>query len=140
MTYLYQKDLSLQDLEVELDLDKGFEFKPKFANSIDVQKITIYDPDLAEFCISKKFMNKYGKLVSAIMMLLQNDDSDDGDFALVLDELERERKIILSKYAPFLKGKKIDELISMLNYLEVELQNRYIYLTSYRNGYAANGR
>lgn len=137
MTYIYQKELQAIN-DVNINIEVSFPLSPKLTSNINVSKINLCAPDFIEYCIEKKFFNKYKKLVSFVMAILESDDASDGDFAYVLDEIAREKAIINNKYHLFLKKVKEEEFFKMLGFLELELQNKYMLMLANEEEYHAS--
>ena len=72
-------------------------------------------------------MNRYKKLLAIIIKILQSDDASDTDYEIALNEIERQKEIVLTKYHHFLKLAKEKDYLKKLEYLEIELKNKYLY-------------
>lgn len=110
----------------ELSLSCGYSFNPKITDPYIVDDITLYDYDLISFYIYNKFIRKYKKILSLVINLLQNDDSSDGDFEIALGELEKQKHIINTKYIKYLKKQEIAKYLKKVEYLELEIKNKYM--------------
>ena len=109
-----------------LQLDEGFKFTPKINSPIVINDITIYDQDLIGWFIYNRFMNKYKKLVALVISLLHDDTSTDSDIKIALDEIEHQKQVIAVKYHKLIKKHEQIEYFKKLEYLEIELKNKYL--------------
>lgn len=113
---------------ITLSFGDYYVFKPKYDG---IEEIELYDTELITKCILHRFLNKYRKLVSAVIQIMQSDDEDEGGCAIILDEIAKQKDIILNKYQKFLKKEDEKELLRKLSYLEIELKNKLIYVNAY---------
>lgn len=110
----------------ELILAEGYSFNPKITTPYIVDDITLYDYNLISFYIYNKFIRKYKKILGIVIAILQNEDSSDGDFEIALGELEKQKHIINTKYIKYLKKQEIAKYLKKVEYLELELKNKYM--------------
>lgn len=107
---------------------KGFNVKPKkslkIEDMINVNEMVIINPSLIEKLIDKKserMLNKFFAMLSVI-----EDDSDDSDtgYMLILDEVERFKSLVTSKYQDYMKKEKYKILIQKIKIIEEEIKRR----------------
>lgn len=99
------------------------EFNDKKAFGIikDNKKISIYDKELTEELIDKKFMNEYKKILYIIMDINESEDANETDVFLVRDRLEELKNLLVSKYSKYIKKELLNKYLKMLLILEGKL-------------------
>ena len=106
-SYLIKKDSTTGEIiYMEYDIE-GYKFRPKNNGEkpyIKVNSVTIYKPEMIEHVLTKKFEKKFAKLSSIILKFLYQDDdeSDEGDFEILLDEIARLKSVVDLQYKKFL--------------------------------------
>ena len=61
-----------------------------------------------------------------VISIIQDDDSTDDAYKIALDELAKQRHIINAKYSRFLKKQEENKYLKKIEYLEMELKNKYM--------------
>jgi hypothetical protein len=93
---------------------------------INRQKITIMSQDLIDDYLKTKYMPALQRLLAKILRFLtDNDDDTDDDAGLLLDELARERAVLLNKYEKNLSKKAVKEYMKMISLFANELKIKY---------------
>lgn len=134
--YMVKKDAnSGKIVYMEYDLE-GYQFQPKNSPDrpyISVNSVTIYKPEMIDNLLSKKFSKKFDRLSQIIMNFLfqDDDDSDEGDFMILLDEVARLKSIVELKYQKFLSNEEYKEYIHKLDFLDTQLRQK-IAVVNYR--------
>ena len=128
MSYVIKKDDKTKEIvAMEYEIH-GYKFTPKAKRkgSLEVKSITIIEPTMIEKILLSKFSYRYKKLMQMVYLVINsdNDDETSGAIAIVLDEIAKMKSILLHKYYAFLKKKKIKELLSRLEIIEMELQKK----------------
>jgi hypothetical protein len=123
---MYRLEESKHFGEAKLLLDEGFIFTPRLSSEYGIEEVTIYDNKLISWFIYNRFMKKYKKLVAMVIEILQDDNSSDADTRLALDEVAKQKQIMVIKYQKYLKEKELLEYEKKLEYLEKELKNKFL--------------
>lgn len=134
--YMVKKDTQTGKIVyMEYDLE-GYSFKPKNTTDkpyISVNNVTIYKPEMIDNLLAKKFSKKFDRLSQIIMNFLfqDDDDSDEGDFMILLDEVARLKSVVELKYQKFLSNEEYKDYIHKLDFLDGQLRQK-IAIINYR--------
>ena len=92
---------------------------------INVSKVVVINPSLIEKLIDKK-CNKQLERIVKLLTTLYNDTDGDGDTNLgfVLNEIEKFRQLIDSKYKEYMKSENYKTLKKKLDIIEQEVKLR----------------
>lgn len=82
------------------------------------KKISIYDEKLTEKIISKRFNEKYKKLLYIIMDINNSDDTTDTDTFLVREQISELKNMLLNKYKKYISKEVLNKYLKMLLLLE----------------------
>lgn len=114
---------------------KGFSVKPrnkvKPEDMIDVDEMIVVDNGLIDKLIDKKVKREFEKVLNMYSYLLEEDDSDEGSYNIILDEIDRFKKLLLNKYKEYLKDKKVKEILKKLEIIEKEIDYRKNLINSF---------
>lgn len=136
-SYLIKKDASTGEIiYMEYDLE-GYKFRPKNNGEkpyIKVNSVTIYKPEMIEHVLTKKFEKKFAKLSSIILKFLYQDDdeSDEGDFEILLDEIARLKSVVDLQYKKFLSNQEYKDYIHKLVFLDAQVREK-LAIINYKN-------
>lgn len=136
-SYLIKKDKTTGEIiYMEYDLE-GYKFKPK--NNLDkpyikVNSVTIYKPEMIEHVLSMKFEKKFDRLSQIILKFLYQDDedSDEGDFEILLDEIARLNSVVELQYQKFLSNQEYKDYIHKLAFLDAQVRQKMA-IINYKN-------
>lgn len=137
-SYLVKKDSITGDIVyMEYDLE-GYNFKPKNNPDkpyISVNSVTIYKPEMIDNLLSKKFSKKFDRLSQIIMNFLfqDDDDTDEGDFMILLDEIARLKSVVELKYQKFLSNEEYKDYMHKLDFLDGQLRQKIAIMNYQRN-------
>ena len=113
---------------MEYEKLKGLKMKPKrdanFEDMIKVDEVVVINPSLIEKLISKKCTRNFKKIVKMMSIIYDDDSDDDSGYMLILDEIERFRNLIISKYKEYMEEKEYNTLLKKLNLLKQEIEYR----------------
>lgn len=116
----------------EYDKMEGYDLSPKkgikIEDAINVQKIVIINPTLANKVAKKKFNIKFKKLVSLLNVIFETDDESGSAYHQGLDEVNRLRMELINKYKKHLETSEFETMEKKLDILEHELKVRLYYL------------
>lgn len=129
--YVVKKDGKKTKISyVEKNQNNGFSIKPKSFNTkemISVDKMVIISPSLIEKLIDKKCQKSLIKILKMIALIYEEDDNDDGSkLGFILDEIEKFKELLLSKYKDYMEVKDYKLLMKKLEILESEVKLRKI--------------
>lgn len=116
----------------EYDKLDGYDLSPKknakIEDAINVNKIVIINPSLANKVAKKKIDLKFKKLVQLLNIIFESDDDTGTAYHQGLDELERLRQELVDKYKKYLEDSEYDTMDKKLGILEHEIKVRLFYL------------
>lgn len=136
MSYIIKKNKKKYNIiYMEYDLD-GYIFKPKnkFKNNlISVKEVNIINKEFISYLITRKFKSRFNKLSDIILNLLYQDDegADQGDYLILLDEIDRLRSVVEIKYKKYLDNDNYREYLAKLMFLDQQLREK-IAIYNYR--------
>lgn len=126
--YVVKKDKKEVISKKKVKEIKGFSVKPrnkiKPEEMIDVDEMVLVDNNLIKSLIDKKVTRKFDKILSMYMILEEDDDSSEGDWDLVLDELDRFKKHVLAKYDEYLKKEEEKKILKKIDLIEKEIKTK----------------
>lgn len=128
--YLLIKDKKEEKLDVDLSKISGFVFNPQNNIKYDgimVDELKLTKPEFIEKVLKKKIKRKLNLYTQLIIELIDSDD-DDGTINIVLDDLERYKRVINNNYKAHLSRKYMDLLIKKIELLENELKTKQMFL------------
>lgn len=131
--YLLVKDKKEENLETDLKKISGFVFNPQ--NNIKyegilIDEIKLTKPELIEKVLKKKIKRKLGLYTQLIIELIDSSDEDDGTIDIVLNDLERYKRVINNNYKAYLSKKYLDLLLKKIELLENELKTKQTFLNT----------
>lgn len=131
--YLLVKDKKEESLETDLKKISGFVFNPQ--NNIKyegilVDEIKLAKPELVEKVLKKKIKRKLSLYTQLIIELIDSSDEDDGTIDIVLNDLERYKRVINNNYKAYLSKKYLDLLLKKIDLLENELKTKQVFLNT----------
>ena len=116
----------------EYDKIEGYDMSPKksvkIEDAINVNKVVIINPSLANKVAKKKIDLKFKKLVEILNIIFESDDDTGTAYREGLDEVERLRQELKDKYKKHLSSEEYDLMEKKLGILEHELKIRLFYL------------
>ena len=124
----------------EYDKMEGYDLSPKkgvkIEDAINVNKVVIINPSLAEKVAKKKVDIKFKKLLQLLNIIFESDDDTGTAYQEGLDEVSKLRLELLTKYKKHLSEEEVDLIEKKLDILEQELKIRLFYLEqNYHNRY-----
>ncbi len=127
MKYVIEKNnekMKLMRYDIKMT---GLNVTPKNGgdNNIKAKKVLIADEKLRESYIKQRVNKKIDKVINFMVKLLNDDDASDEDVAMVLDELNKLKGIIVNKYKEHLKKSDYKALITKLIIIEEEFKKNY---------------
>lgn len=128
--YLLIKDKKEEKLESDLKKIPGFVFNPQNNIKYDgivIDELKLTKPELIEKVLKKKIKRKLALYTQLIIELIESDD-DDGTFDIVLNDLERYKRVINNNYKVYLSKKYNDLLLKKIDVLENELKTKQMFL------------
>jgi len=113
--------VSIRELE-------GYQFKPRSTKDsyIKVNQVTIVDRVMIDKILTMKFNKSFKKVVALALQVINDEDSDEGNVAIVLGEVELVREILLNRYQKFLSYEKEQLFLKKLRLIENELRMKMV--------------
>ena len=116
----------------EYDKMDGYDLSPKkgikIVDAINVNKVVIINPSLAEKVAKKKIDLKFRKLVELLNIIFETDDETGTAYHQSLDEINRLRMEIINKYKKHISDDDYELMEKKLGILEHEIKVRLFYL------------
>ena len=112
---------------------KGFKFTPlnkiKY-DGIVVNKMIVIKPNFIEKVLKKKIKRQLDTYLQYIVNILDNNDDEDGSkLNIVLDQIDRYKKVVINRYRDYLEERYIELLLKKLGVLEKEVKLKQLYNT-----------
>ncbi len=129
--YLLIKDKKEEKIETDLKKIPGFVFNPQNNIKYDgivIDELKLTKPELIEKILKKKIKRKLSLYTQLIIELIDSSDEDDGTIDIVLNDLERYKRVINNNYKAYLSKKYIDLLHKKIELLENELKTKQMFL------------
>lgn len=101
----------------------SFRLRPR-PNFIDVKEIYIYESSLKENVLKNQFNHVFKRLFSFVMSL--DETSDEGECAVVLNEVLKAKQILKDKYMQELDAKTYRNYFKKLTFLEQEIRQKIV--------------
>lgn len=125
----------------EYDKMEGYDLSPKkgikIEDAINVNKVVIINPSLAEKVAKKKLDIKFRKLLQVLNIIFETDDDTGTAYREGLNEVSKLRIELLNKYRKHLDDEAVYLMEKKLDILEHELKIRLYYLEqNYQNEYS----
>ena len=104
----------------------GYEFKPNIRNGqlIKISNLYIFDEDIINQILVKKNEKAFRRLTAIALSVLNDEDTTSGDAIIALDEVEKQKSIIIRKYRGYLKKEEELKMLRRLKVLEKELKEK----------------
>ena len=116
----------------EYDKMEGYDLSPKkgikIQDAINVNKVVIINPTLANKVAKKKVDIKFRRLVELLNTIFESDDESGTAYHEGLNEVEKLRQELINKYKKHLDDDEFDTMEKKLGILEHELKVRLFYL------------
>lgn len=127
----------------EYDKMEGYDLSPKkgikIEDAINVNKVVIINPTLANKVAKKKVDIKFRKLLQLLNIVFETDDDTGTAYREGLNEISKLRLELLTKYKKHLEEEQFELTEKKLGLLEHELKIRLYYLEqNYQNNYSNN--
>ncbi len=124
----------------EYDKMDGYDLSPKkgvkIEDAINVNKVVIINPSLAEKVAKKKMNVKFRKLLQLLNIIFETDDDTGTTYNEGLNEVSKLRTELINKYRKYLTEEEFNLMEKKLDILEQELKVRLYYLEqTYQQNY-----
>ena len=118
--------------------DSGYEFKPNIQNDklVKISNLYVIDEFLINKILIKKINKSFRRLAAISLSVINDDDATTGDAIIALDEIAKQKSIILKKYQKFLFKEEQDKILKRLKVLEKDLKERLIELQTEEKSYS----
>ena len=120
----------------EYDKIQGYNLSPKkglkIEDAIDVNKIVIINPSLANKVAKKKFDLKLKKFLKLLNVIFETDDETGTTYMEALNELSKLRTELLNKYKKHLEQEEYELTEKKLGIIEHELKIRLFYIEKHK--------
>ena len=98
----------------EYDKIDGYDFTPKkgikIEDAINVQKVVIINPTLANKVAKKKVDIKFRKLLQLLNVVFESDDDTGTAYHHGLDEVDRLKQELINKYKKYLEDSEFNTM------------------------------
>lgn len=128
--YLLIKDKKEERLDSDLKKIPGFVFYPQNNIKYDgivIDELKLTKPELVEKVLKKKIKRKLNLYTQLIIELIDSGE-DDGTIDIVLNDLERYKRVINNNYKVYLSKRYNDLLLKKIDLLENELKTKQMFL------------
>lgn len=123
---------------------KGFLVQPRNHVEYDgvvVNKMILIKPSFIEKILKRKVKRKLDAYLQYIIRLMDEEDNEDGAvIEMVLNDLDRYKRLIINKYRRYLDEKYIELLMKKITLLERELNIKKMYIEPVTEKKAGRGR
>lgn len=127
---LVKKQLTNDVVYIDYKKNSGFKVTPlnkvKY-DGIVVNKMIIIKPNFIEKVLKKKIKRQLDVYLQYIVNTIDNGDDDGANLNIVLDQLDRYKKIVSNKYRHYLEERYIELLLKKLDVLEKEVRLKLMY-------------
>lgn len=108
----------------------GYEFKPNIHSKefIQISNLYLMDEISINQILMKKIEKSFRRLAAISLSVINDEDSTTGDAVIALDEIAKQKSIILKKYHKYLQQEQQEKMIKRLKVLEKDLKIRLIEL------------
>lgn len=125
----------------EYDKMEGYDLSPKkgvkIQDAINVNKVVIINPSLAQKVAKKKIDLKFRKLLQLLNIIFESDDDTGTAYREGLNEVSKIRLELNNKYRKHLEEEEANLMEKKLDILEDEIKVRLYYLEqNYQNNYS----
>lgn len=105
-----------------------------FQDAIAISRLVFFEPFFSSKIAKMKIEGKFERLINLINLISQDEDDgeDDDVYRLALDEVEKFKKELKTKYRRLLKQEEIDLMVKKVTILENELNLRIKYFDYYK--------
>lgn len=113
---------------MEYDLE-GLVIHPKLKGSdyIKVNSAKFYNEDIITKIINTKFRRRFDNLVKVVITYLNDEDeTDSGDYMILLDEVAKLQATLEIKYKHFMENEAYKNYMSKLYFLGINLRNKLV--------------
>lgn len=122
---LEKKNLKKQKIKFCSNKTIGFELikdKKKKINGIIITNIRLFKRSFIDYSVNKKIQRKIKKLLELIASVFETDDDPGSQMLMVLNEVERFKRIILNEYALFMTKNQMFLLQKKIELIENEIK------------------
>ena len=102
-------------------------------NIIDISKLSIYNGDMINNILIKKYIRRYKNLLKMVYLLFNDAFPGDVGFQAVLGEIDKLKAILNDKYHKYLALEKEKLFLKELDYIESEVKKKFLEQIIYRN-------
>ena len=95
-----------------------------------VDEVKLAKPEFVEKILKKKIKRKLSLYTQLIIELIDSSDEDDGTIDIVLNDLERYKRVINNNYKAYLSKKYLDLLLKKIDLLQNELKTKQVFLNT----------
>lgn len=108
----------------------GYEFKPNIHSQefIQISNLYLMDEFLINQILMKKIEKSFRRLAAISLSVINDEDATTGDAIIALDEIAKQKGIILKKYQNYIQKEQKEKMIKRLKLLEKDLKIRLIEL------------
>lgn len=126
---LVKKSDKNETVYINFSSAKGYEFKPKNLvkyPGVKVNSLILIKPSFVEKILKKKIKRKLNLYLQYFIDAIDENADDDTNLLIVLDDLEKFKRILSNKYKAYLDEKYMKLLNRKIALLENEMKNKIV--------------
>ena len=111
-------------------------FNPAYRKSdkyIDISKLSIYNSQMINSILVKKYIRKYKNLLKMVYLLFNDAFPGDVGYQAVLGEVDKLKALLNDKYHKYLALEKEKLFLKELDYIEEEVKKKFLEQIIFRN-------
>ena len=115
--------------KVKYSKDLPYVFNPSYHKNkdiIDIDKLSIYNKEMINNILIKKYIRKYKNLLKMVYLLFHDAFPGDTGYPAVLGEIDKLRGILLDKYHKYLAMENEKHFLKQLDYIESETKKKFL--------------
>lgn len=128
--FLIIKEVKKRKVISFFEQEIGYELNPNIRNPklIKIDKLFIMNEEGTNTLLCSKIEQNFHKLAAILLKALQDEEGSSSDTMLALNEIEKQKTILLTKYKDYIKKEELKKYINRLRMMEKEVKIKYVYL------------
>lgn len=123
---LYKKEKKFELIDFPNEVE-GLEIKPKIKTEEDmkIKNMVLSEKKFIKTYVIKNINKKFDKIIMLINKMLNSEDNSSSDVGVVLDEVQKIKSTLISKYKQYLTEKQYKDFLTKIIITEEEFKVRY---------------